>query len=272
MAYLAVPTQSTGYLWSAADHNAYIRDNFAAGVPDIFTTKGDIAAASAADAAGRLGVGTNGQILIADSAQTLGIKWAVDSVADLVTTKGDLVAATAADTLARVAVGANGTILVADSTQSAGIAWQLAPVARYKVSGTKTMTNGAATIIDYDTQVYDNIPSVTTGAAWKFTVPAGQGGYYLIAASALLQSSTAWAVDEYALLGVYKGGALQSYLHAFYMQAAAGTAYRVFLSGISALSLAAADYIDIRLTQNSGGDRTVESDGDYSHVSIARIF
>jgi len=47
MTYTAVPTKSTGDLWTAANHNTYIKDNFAAGVPDIFTTKGDIAVATA---------------------------------------------------------------------------------------------------------------------------------------------------------------------------------------------------------------------------------
>ena len=38
--------------------------------------KGDLIAGTANDAASRLGVGTNGQILTADSAQTTGLKWA----------------------------------------------------------------------------------------------------------------------------------------------------------------------------------------------------
>lgn len=75
MAYTAVPIVATGDLWTASNHNTYIRDNFAAGVPDIFSAKGDLAAASAADTAGRLAVGTNGNILVADSAQALGMKW-----------------------------------------------------------------------------------------------------------------------------------------------------------------------------------------------------
>jgi hypothetical protein len=41
---------------------------------DVMTTKGDLAAFGTAVA--RLGVGTNGQVLTADSGQTLGVKWA----------------------------------------------------------------------------------------------------------------------------------------------------------------------------------------------------
>lgn len=41
-----------------------------------FTTKGDIVAATAASTISRLGVGTNGQVLTADSAEATGMKWA----------------------------------------------------------------------------------------------------------------------------------------------------------------------------------------------------
>lgn len=61
MAYSTVPTVVSGDSWSAAQHNTYIKDNFAALWP--FTTAGDIAYAATSTTLARLPIGTEEQIL-----------------------------------------------------------------------------------------------------------------------------------------------------------------------------------------------------------------
>src|SRR5215471_7375207 len=123
------------------------------GAPAFFidptTAKGDILVRTAT-ALGRFGVGTDGQVLTADSTQSTGVNWAtpvgaVSSVfgrtgavvaqagdytvaqitgalADPTTTKGDLLVRGAA-TVNRFGVGADGQVLTADSTQTLGVKW-----------------------------------------------------------------------------------------------------------------------------------------------------
>ena len=46
----------------------------------LWDAKGDLVAGTGADAAARLAVGTNGQLLSADSAQTTGLAWVANPV------------------------------------------------------------------------------------------------------------------------------------------------------------------------------------------------
>lgn len=79
MAYTAVPTISTNDDWSAANHNMYVKDNFGASIPDIFVSKGDVGAGSAANALVPIS-GDDGQILEVDSGETGGLTWSLNYV------------------------------------------------------------------------------------------------------------------------------------------------------------------------------------------------
>ena len=80
-------TPRPGYVWDSTDnvwypigtgphtHADYITSGSAIN-PNIVDAKGDIIAATAADTVARLAVGSNNQVLTADSSTATGLKWA----------------------------------------------------------------------------------------------------------------------------------------------------------------------------------------------------
>lgn len=115
-------TQASGLIWGPPPGG---------GTPDWtqLNAKGDMIVASANDTAGLLTVGSNNQVLTADSTQALGVKWALAPSVTIFDAKGDIISATAADTPTRVAVGADNQVLTADSAQATGIKWAAIPAA-----------------------------------------------------------------------------------------------------------------------------------------------
>ena len=113
------------------------------------------------------GIGADESVMIADSGEGEGIRWAqvgdanvsalspskvtgTALVASSVDAKGDLLAATGADSVGRLPVGADGEVLVADSGEASGIGWQSlaeADVARASQVG-NLLTENVATGTD----------------------------------------------------------------------------------------------------------------------------
>ena len=83
----------------------------------VLTTKGDLLTRTTTTVV-RIGVGTDGQVLTSDAAQTTGNKWALPHP---LTTKGDVF--TFGTIAARLAVGSNDQVLTADSAQALGVKW-----------------------------------------------------------------------------------------------------------------------------------------------------
>lgn len=101
-------------------------------VEDKLTTKGDIVVATAADTGSRLGVGSNNQVLTADSAQATGVKWATPTSTTTVATDtiwdaaGDLAVGSGADTAAKLAKGTALQVLRVNGGATA-LEWAASP-------------------------------------------------------------------------------------------------------------------------------------------------
>jgi hypothetical protein len=75
MAWTSPRDWTAGEVVTASIMNVHVRDNLKQTAPHLVTTKGDIVAATAANALSRLAVGSNGAALVADSSEATGMKW-----------------------------------------------------------------------------------------------------------------------------------------------------------------------------------------------------
>jgi len=111
---------------SSAGTTKFLREDATFAVPAgslSVTTKGDLQGFSTV--AARIPIGADTQVLVADSTQTLGLKWAAPAsgFANPMTTKGDIIGAATGGTATRLPVGTDTQVLTADSTQTLGVKW-----------------------------------------------------------------------------------------------------------------------------------------------------
>lgn len=86
MAYTQIADHTDGQAVPSADFFNLVGDNFRAGIPALMDAKGDLVAATGADAAARVVVGANDALLYSDSGATAGVAW---SLRNKVRAKGD---------------------------------------------------------------------------------------------------------------------------------------------------------------------------------------
>lgn len=129
----------------------------------------------------------------------------------------------------------------------------------------QAIPSGAITIVDFATVALDSQSAITTGAAWKYTVPANQAGIYQVSAQVLFASATLATME----LLLYKNASLVRSLG----QCRGAADDYTSVGGSTLISLVAGDYIDIRAEHDTGAPRNIGNDvsGRYDYVSIHRV-
>jgi len=144
------------------------------------TTKGDLIVATGSGAFVRQGVGSNNQVLMADSVEADGVKYANEATATLTTT-GDTLYASAANTLARRAIGSTGQVL----TVSGGVPTWVTPstgglaiseIATGTPSGSSLSITGLSNYDQIDFFVYSLTHTINDNLL--FRINSNTGGNY----------------------------------------------------------------------------------------------
>ncbi len=176
----------------------------AGGMTNPMTTQDDIIV-QGASTPGRLGKGTDGQVLTVDPT-THHLIWATPS-ATVQTTKGDLAGYSTVP--ARIPIGTDTYVLTADSTQALGLKWA-APASGFSdptttkgdliVHGSSTTRLGVGT----DTYVLTADSTQTLGVKWA--APGGGAGLgaWTDYTPSLTASTTNPTLGSSALIGRYK--------------------------------------------------------------------
>lgn len=242
-----------------------------------------------------LPVGTDGMVLMADSAQSSGLVYdfvdhndllnkGTNSHADIdahiantsnphnvtiaqvspLTTKGDVLAYGSSST--RLPIGTDGQLLTADSTQTLGMAWKTPKSDIYLAA--RTPTTVTSNILNGWTTVAKDSASTFNGQT--FTVPAGGAGQYRIAAQIPITSTGASTTINLQLSAYVNGSAIT---HGHSIFPTYGQPYIQTMTAFRQINLSDGDQVDIRLF-NLASPLSLSSAGGSTlagHLSIYRI-
>jgi len=214
---------------------------------------GDITGVTAGT--GISGGGTSGTVTVTNSMAT-----AIDA-------KGDLIAGTGADAFDRLAVGTNGQVLTADSTTSTGLKWA-AGGSSYKgascyKSAAQTIATGVWSAVTFNNEYFDtdSIHNNSTNTS-RFTVPTAGKWLCVFGAN--------WGVNANGLrlIAIYKNGT--AFYYANQIPVGNGT-NSILMQATYVIDLAANDYVEMYVLQNSGGNLDLSGGANQTEASISYL-
>lgn len=241
---MANPTTNFGWVMPTSS-------SLVTNLPADFNTFGQAVDTSMSELLG----GTTGQVLSKTSNTNMDFTWITPTDQTPLTTKGDLFTFTTAD--ARLGVGTNGQVLQADSTTATGLKWAT-PAGGATFSGTfvynstdQSIANSTNTILTWNTESFDvDGYHSTSSNTSRFTVPTGKTGYFLFTANIGWGSSASGIRQVFFLKN---GTAIAT------IESTTSSSGFVEQSPSITVSLSAADYLEIRVWQNSGGNLDVRN-------------
>jgi len=254
MAYNAIPTITTGDVATASWGNTYLKDNFAAGVPDIFTADGEVAIGTGANAAEA--------VAILDSSNRLTHEYGgMEFDASGVTT-GDTVVGQSSGVIGLETAMTQGQAEAGSDTQVRGVTAErikqaIAALAagpdisaRVYNDATQSIANATLTTLLFDQERYDT-DTIHDTSSNTGRLTATTGGKYVI------MGNVAWASNATGnrIIRIYKGGSdiLVENINL------GGTAGVLYMTVSTQINLSATDYVELKVEQNSGGSLNVNA-------------
>lgn len=131
-------------------------------------------------------------------------------------------------------------------------------------SATAVGAGGSPKIINFNNAITSSA-NVTTGSSWKYTVPAGAAGLYLVNSLVCLTGMPNTLYDATGQLFV-NGTCVD--ISSVIWNSGGGTVNAFPVNSV--LNLAVGDYVDVRVFQNSGASRNTDLN-TFCWIRIAKI-